>query len=60
MEEIAYTNTSVKICGKRKRDVYEEISVYEQTDTINTLENRVKFLCIYDNSQEKKIVKQTK
>ena len=58
MEEIVYTNTSVKLCGKRKRDVYEQMSVYGQTDTIKTLENGVKSLFIYEeNTQEKKVAK---
>ena len=57
MEEIAYTNIPVKLCGKRKRDVYEKVSVYEHTDTINTIENGVKFLFIYENPQEKKVAK---
>ena len=62
MEEIERTNNKVKLCGKRKRDMYEGVYVYKQTetetDTINTLENGVKFLFIYENLPEKKVEKQ--
>ena len=54
MEEIAFTNSKVKLCGKRKRDVYEQTYIHKETDTVKTLEDGVKFLFIYENPQEKK------